>query len=152
MIHRLGIWFAFATITLQLAVFLQPLLPEKFQISPACETVVHLSSQSRHHHGTQNSSIVSRSHSEHHHASTVDHVTSDAIDHTHQHDINHQCPFCFFYGQLVVPPTLGIQEVFVRIQVRYVHLQQLFLSFFFDLQRLFLLPQGRAPPLSLSIN
>ncbi|EFF83149.1 hypothetical protein HMP0015_1382 [Acinetobacter haemolyticus ATCC 19194] len=53
---------------------------------------------------------------------------------------------------MVVPPTLGIQEVFVRIQVRYVHLQQLFLSFFFDLQRLFLLPQGRAPPLSFSIN
>ncbi|WP_171407410.1 DUF2946 family protein [Acinetobacter sp. 2JN-4] len=147
MIHRLGILFAFATIALQIAVFLQPLLPEKYQISPACETVLHLSSQFR----PQQDLHAHHSHTEHnHHSVASDQVVSNSANHVHQHDFNHQCPFCFFYGQLVVPPTLGIQEVFVRLLVRYLHLQQVFISFFFSLQRLFLIPQGRAPPLAFS--
>ncbi|EQB3769831.1 DUF2946 domain-containing protein, partial [Acinetobacter baumannii] len=38
-------------------------------------------------------------------------------------------------------------EVLVRIQVRLVAYQQAFRHVYFALQRLFLLPQGRAPPL-----
>lgn len=150
MIHRLGILFAFATIALQIAVFLQPLLPEKYQISPACETVTHLSSQMKHEHTAHSAHVSHQNHLEHNHA-TSDHVHVDSSHHSHQHDFNHQCPFCFFYGHLVAPPTLGIKEVFVRLQVRFLHLYQVFIAFFFSLQRLFLIPQGRAPPFAFSM-
>ena len=41
---------------------------------------------------------------------------------------------------------VGVKEILVRVQVRLVAFQQTFHHVYFALQRLFLLPQGRAPP------
>ena len=46
-----------------------------------------------------------------------------------------------------LPPELEIKEILDRIQVRLVAFQKAFRHVYFVLQRLFLLPQGRAPPL-----
>ncbi len=106
MIHRLGILLAFATIALQIAVFLQPLLPEEYQISPACETVLLLSTQIKQKLHLHSEQVL---HTDHH-SLHLDQPQADSHSDQHHHDLNHQCPFCFFYGHLVAPPTLGIKE------------------------------------------
>ncbi|MBP7900341.1 MAG: DUF2946 family protein, partial [Acinetobacter sp.] len=67
-------------------------------------------------------------------------------DHNH-HDVNHQCQYCTVFGNLVLPPELQVKEVLVRIQVRLLAFEKAFKHVYFQLQRLYLLPQGRAPPL-----
>lgn len=36
---RIGLLLGFAAVFLQIAVFLQPLLPQQYQIAPVCETI-----------------------------------------------------------------------------------------------------------------
>lgn len=137
---RSGLLLAFTAVCLQIAVFLQPLLPKQYQIAPVCETITqalllpkfqsepHLSSVHAHHHG---------------HQLTHEQTLNSSHDH---HDPNHQCQYCTVYANLVLPPELGVKEVLDRIQVRLVAYLHVFRHVYFALQRLFLLPQGRAPP------
>lgn len=48
-------------------------------------------------------------------------------------------------------PYLDFKEILIRIQIRLITLEQLFRHIYFSLQRLFLLPQGRAPPLYIPV-
>ena len=140
MFLRSGLLLSFAAVFLQIAVFLQPLLPQQYQIAPVCETITRaLLSHSVPSH--------SNSHSTHHamHAQTLH--TESVASHAHDHDAGHQCQYCTVYGNLVLPPTLDIQEVLDRIQVRLIAFVRSFIHVWFALQRLFLIPQGRAPPL-----
>ena len=73
-------------------------------------------------------------------------VQSGHIQHDH-HDANHQCQYCTVYANLVLPPDLDIKQVLDRIQVRLIAYQKTFKHVWFVLQQLFLIPQGRAPPL-----
>ncbi|MFU8927818.1 DUF2946 family protein [Acinetobacter puyangensis] len=139
--YRSGILLGFFAVFLQIAVFLQPLLPAQFQISPICETISHALSIDQQH---------SQQHSSHH-ASLDDHSqhqlgTSSDVHDSHHHDIHHQCQYCTVYANLVLPPELGIKEVLERIQVRLLFFKRTLAHVYFALQRLFLLPQGRAPP------
>ncbi|EEH69396.1 MULTISPECIES: DUF2946 family protein [Acinetobacter] len=141
-LFRCGLLLAFAAICLQIAVFLQPLLPKQYQIAPVCETITQalllpkvITAHNQH---TQHSS---------HHGHQFDQTQASVSQHDH-HDPNHQCQYCTVYANLILPPELGIKEVLVRIQIRLVAYQQAFKHVYFALQRLFLLPQGRAPPLS----
>lgn len=129
MVFRSGLLLACAAVFLQVAVFLQPLLPKQYQIAPVCETITRALLKPKAQ--TEAMSHTMHSHHEHH-------------DH---HDANHQCQYCTVYANLVLPPEFGVKEVLVRIQVRLVAYQQAFKHVYFALQRLFLLPQGRAPPL-----
>lgn len=122
MLLRGGLLLSFAAVLLQIAVFLQPLLPEQYQVAPVCETITR--------------ALITPEHD--HHAHTQQ----------HDHDANHQCQYCTVYGNLVLPPELSVKEVLDRIQVRLVAWQRSFAHVWFVLQRLFLIPQGRAPPLS----
>ncbi len=119
---------------------MQPLLPKKYQIAPVCETITKAlllpqvqaeQSQSQHH--------------AHHHSHQLEQAPASASSHDH-HDPNHQCQYCTVYANLVLPPDVGVKEILVRVQVRLVAFQQTFHHVYFALQRLFLLPQGRAPP------
>lgn len=124
---------------LQIAVFLQPLLPKQYQVAPVCETITR---------ALLTKPAVEISHTSHqshsHHLASVDeqHLNGHA-----EHDANHQCQYCTVYGNLVLPPDLELKEVLDRIQIRLVAFQKTFSHVWFVLQRLFLLPQGRAPPL-----
>ena len=133
---------AFTAVCLQIAVFLQPLLPKQYQIAPVCETITKAlllpqvqaeQSQSQHH--------------AHHHSHQLEQAPASTTSSHDHHDPNHQCQYCTVYANLVLPPEFGVKEVLVRIQIRLVAYQQAFKDIYFALQRLFLLPQGRAPPL-----
>jgi hypothetical protein len=134
---RYGLLLSFTAVFLQIAVFLQPLLPQQYQIAPVCETITHAllaPSQTGHLHSE---------HAEHQHISS--HV-SQAQDSSHHHDANHQCQYCTVYGNLVLPPDFSVQEVVDRIQIRLLAFEKAFQHVWFLLQQLFLMPQGRAPP------
>lgn len=142
MLLRSGLLLAFAAVFLQIAVFLQPLLPKQYQIAPVCETITRallLSSQSVH---TEHSPVSQ--HSMHHSQHQVEQHDVQAHDH---HDSSHQCQYCTVYGNLVLPPELEVKQVLDRIQIRLIAFRQTFSYVWFVLQRLFLIPQGRAPPL-----
>ena len=140
-LFRSGLMLAFTAVYLQIAVFLQPLLPKQYQIAPVCETITKAlllpqvqaeQSQSQHH--------------AHHHSHQLEQAPASTTSSHDHHDPNHQCQYCTVYANLVLPPEFGVKEVLVRIQIRLVAYQQAFKHVYFALQRLFLLPQGRAPP------
>ncbi|MEN5174195.1 DUF2946 family protein [Acinetobacter higginsii] len=140
-LFRCGLLLALTAVCLQIAVFLQPLLPKQYQIAPVCETITQALLLPK--------LQASHSHSVHvslQHEHQLEHVQVSMPQHDH-HDPNHQCQYCTVYANLVLPPELGVKEVLVRIQIRLVAYQQAFKHVYFALQRLFLLPQGRAPPL-----
>ncbi|WP_162937182.1 DUF2946 domain-containing protein [Acinetobacter baylyi] len=135
-------------VLLQIAVFLQPLLPEKYQISPVCETIaqaLQLGDYSSSMHMVQHHDIQSLpEHSAH---SQLQHQNQNA----HHHDINHQCQYCVVYSHVIPLLDFDLKEVLVRIQIRFLAFQENFFHVFFVLQQLFLIPQGRAPPFSFTI-
>jgi Protein of unknown function (DUF2946) len=137
MVTRGGLLLSLAAVFLQIAVFLQPLLPKQYQVAPVCETITRalLLPLSHEHHAAHS-----------HHADHSIETASVEVVHDH-HDANHQCQYCTVYGNLVLPPELDLKEVLDRIQVRLIAFKQAFSHVWFVLQQLFLLPQGRAPPL-----
>ena len=131
---RYGLLLSFTAVFLQIAVFLQPLLPQQYQIAPVCETITRALLMPTKH--------VHSEHVEHHQA-----LLLEASEHSsHQHDTNHQCQYCTVYGNLVLPLDFGVQEVIDRIQIRLIAFDKAFKHVWFVLQQLFLMPQGRAPP------
>ena len=163
---RFGLLLGFTAVFLQIAVFLQPLLPKQFQIAPVCETISQALTESHFYekkqqrlnhqlHATSHDLNAQHDHQNHsiveHQQFTVqlDHTEhqAQASSHSHHHDANHQCQYCTVYGNLVLPPELEIKEIVDRIQVRLIAFQKAFRHVYFVLQRLFLIPQGRAPPL-----
>ncbi|MCH7313075.1 DUF2946 domain-containing protein [Acinetobacter sp. ANC 3882] len=154
----IGRLLAFYAIFLQLAVFLQPLLPEKYQVSPVCETIAqvllqapHSSSASHAHHvTTQHHNMFSPQHDmEHEHPTFLAEAKTPSAH--HQHDANHQCQYCVVYSHILPLPDIDLRHILVRIQVRFLAFIENYFHVFFQLQQLFLTPQGRAPPLLLSL-
>ncbi len=147
MLFRSGLWLGFAAVFLQIAVFLQPLLPEKYQISPVCETITHAFLMSAE---TPSNQLPYLHHLSHEKMMTMpDGHLMQMAEHTeksHQHALGHECQYCTVYGHLIMPPELEVKQVLDRIQVRLIAIQQAFIHVWFVLQRLFLIPQGRAPP------
>ena len=146
MLRCSGLLLAFATVLLQLAVHLQPLLPEQYHIAPACHSLTH--------------HLLSSALDDHAHSSDQeDTVTAHwdlkqllAAHHQHVHDpYNHHCQYCTVYGDIVLPLDLHVKQVIDRIQVRYLAFIENSTHIYFALQRLFLMPQGRAPPFALEI-
>ncbi|PJG44509.1 hypothetical protein XA39_01805 [Acinetobacter tandoii] len=125
---------------LQVAVFLQPLLPEQFQISRVCITIAELSTTSK---STVHSMHQMQTHDLH--QQNIQSLQTSSS--THDHTLDHHCMFCTVYGHLIANLNLEIKEVFERLQIRLLTFQKAFKHVFFVLQRLFLSPQGRAPPL-----
>ena len=164
---RIGLLLGFSAVFLQVAVFLQPLLPKQYQIAPVCETISQVLVESqfyqKHQHSTHHQHD-SKDHGSEHQQSGYLHSQSAPLDHvpqiahvastdhsessSHHHDAGHQCQYGTVYGNLVLPPELEVKAVLDRIQVRLVAFQKTFRHVYFVLQRLFLIPQGRAPPLS----
>lgn len=135
---RSGLLLSFIAFFLQIAVFLQPLLPEQYQVAPVCETITRALLLP---HKTM-VAVDHDVHSSHLHADQQDTIQNEH----HHHDASHQCQYCTVYGNLVLPPELELKEVLDRIQVRLLAFQKRFQHVWFTLQQLFLLPQGRAPP------
>ncbi|MEQ1278424.1 DUF2946 family protein [Acinetobacter soli] len=138
---KIGLLLGFTAVLLQIAVFLQPLLPKQYQIAPVCETIAQTFDLS----ALQHHKAMSHVDSHMQHMPRMLEKAQSAPTHDH-HDVNHQCQYCTVYGHLILPPELDVKEILVRIQVRLLAFQQAFRHVYYALQRLFLLPQGRAPP------
>ncbi|KOR15220.1 hypothetical protein ABW55_10010 [Acinetobacter sp. C15] len=138
---KIGLLLGFTAVLLQIAVFLQPLLPKQYQIAPVCETIAQTFDLS----ALQHHKAMSHADSHMQHMPSMLEKAQSAPTHDH-HDLNHQCQYCTVYGHLILPPELDVKEILVRIQVRLLAFQQAFRHVYYALQRLFLLPQGRAPP------
>ncbi|MEQ4563099.1 MAG: DUF2946 family protein [Acinetobacter sp.] len=138
---KIGLLLGFTAVLLQIAVFLQPLLPKQYQIAPVCETIAQTFDLS----ALQHHKAMSHADSHMQHMPRMLEKAQSASAHDH-HDVNHQCQYCTVYGHLILPPELDVKEILVRIQVRLLAFQQAFRHVYYALQRLFLLPQGRAPP------
>lgn len=117
---------------------MQPLLPEKFQFSLVCVTISDLKAQ------IQNQELQHQ-HVSHHH--DVETLKLEAAKTAHHHQLDHQCMFCTAYGHLVANLEIDLNPILDRIQIRLMSFQKAFKHVYFVLQRLFLTPQGRAPPL-----
>lgn len=140
-LFKIGLLLGFTAVLLQIAVFLQPLLPKQYQIAPVCETIAQTFDLS----ALQHHKAMSHVDSHMQHMPRMLEKAQSAPAHDH-HDVNHQCQYCTVYGHLILPPELDVKEILVRIQVRLLAFQQAFRHVYYALQRLFLLPQGRAPP------
>lgn len=123
---------------LQMMVFLQPLLPEKFQFSLVCITITELKAQ------------IDKKEVRHAHMSEQHNHNIDVVDLKNQnnqhHHADHQCMFCTVYGHLSTHLDVDVTAVLDRIQIRLIAFQKNFKHVYFVLQKLFLTPQGRAPP------
>ncbi|MDQ8951506.1 DUF2946 domain-containing protein [Acinetobacter rudis] len=136
MLKRSGLFIAFAAILLQIAVYLQPLLPEKFHIAPVCMSITH--------------NLLSAANHKHVHSVYLELLQDFVPQHSHDHnEHHHQCQYCTVYGDLVLPFDLRVDHVLDRIQVKLKFYQSFFKHVYFSLQKLYLQPQGRAPPLTL---
>ncbi|MCH2000512.1 DUF2946 family protein [Acinetobacter seifertii] len=150
----LGRLLGLAAILLQIAVFLQPLLPEKYQVSPVCETIAQAlqlnhSPEQHSHHSMHHDDL---SHHQMHDMTSSSVTKAEAKQNTtHHHDAGHQCQYCVVYSHVLPLPDLDLKQILVRIQVRFLAFLENFFHVFFKLQQLFLIPQGRAPPLLLSV-
>lgn len=138
LLFRSGFLFACAAVCLQIAVFLQPLLPVQYQISPVCETIAQALLS------TQSGRMPDSKSLDHHPIQHHDLHSPSSHDH---HDANHQCQYCVVYANLILPTDLDLEHILLRVQVRLIAFQQTYRHVYYFLQRLFLLPQGRAPPL-----
>lgn len=157
MFLRSGFLLSCIAIALQIAVFLQPLLPKQYQIAPVCETIAlvlvqeKIASMMQHHRAADDqthSHVNNMSLSSDDTPSVSQHLMThqhDASGHDHQ-DPNHQCQYCKVFAQQVLPTEFDLTVVIDRIQVKLLAFKQSTLHIYFVLQRLFLTPQGRAPP------
>lgn len=108
----------------QIAVFAQPLLPKKFQIEPTCVRVMN---------------VAEHSHMQH----------LPVQDNSKQHT----CLYCFVYGHLPIALRFGIRAVVDGVQIIILILVNNIRQFFGIFgESVFLLPQGRAPPVMLRMN
>ena len=137
----LGRLLGLSAILLQIAVFLQPLLPEKHSVFSVCKTIaaaLHLEVTNVHpHHSFATAHILAHVQDRHEHQERDDAHTG------------HDCQFCLVHSYTLPLLDTKLRLVLIRTQT----LLQFFSTFVPYTLSLphpwFLIPQGRAPPLTL---
>ena len=140
-----------SAILLQVAVFLQPLLPEKQHFSSVCKTVVQalFSDQAK------SANPLSADHT--HHSSNItasNSISNQTITHSAQHQdsseqdshANHECEYCLVYSFALPLLDTKLRYVLIRTQIRVLAFKTAFTSTLFQSEPFFFLPQSRAPP------
>ncbi|QQN40895.1 DUF2946 domain-containing protein [Acinetobacter sp. CS-2] len=155
----LGRLLGLSAILLQIAVFLQPLLPEKHSVFSVCKTIaVALDLQVNSTHKTLNFP-TSHPHA-HHHTSAADQndvqVVTDVQDqhapHQQQNDSHstHDCQFCLVHSYTLPLLDTKLRPVLVRTQTLLLFFSASVPHVLTPPAPWFLIPQGRAPPLTLT--
>lgn len=129
---KLGFITAFCAVLLQVMVFLQPFLPKELQTSLVCETVTERLMPFQNAISSHNTTHHSGHHS----------VNKKQLK-KHQ---DHTCIYCQAFSNVSAFLSLDITEVFDRLQVKLLAFKKHCQHIYFFLQRIFLIPQGRAPP------
>ena len=165
LIYRSGLLLSLFAVFLQLLVFLQPLLPTQFQVSPVCEVIAqavlttaaqpsdvaqHAATTQQHQHAQSHPQHAALNHNQSlQHIDAYDpqqHLDVNATSSSHQHDLNHHCQYCTVYANVLMLVHFGVSPVLIRTQVRMLWFKRNLAYVYFYLQQLFVLPQGRAPP------
>lgn len=149
-------------ILLQVAVFLQPLLPEKQHFSSVCKTVAQALFFDQPSSANQLSAnllqrTASTSTSESHLSHTAHSPHTDKVDtrHSAQHahesskqdaHENHECEYCLVYSFALPLLDTKLRYVLIRTQIWILSFKTSFTPTLFQTEPLFILPQGRAPP------
>lgn len=154
---RIGLCLACSAMLLQLAVWMQPILPENIRIALVCQSIATLFigtvsvSATQAHASEQHAVLQVKDHRQAEHsardlssAHIVDQQQTDLV--SHQHAAADDCLYCTVYAHLFSGLALSIIQVMRALRVRLLGFKQRFQAVYFALQRLYLSPQGRAPP------
>ncbi|WP_371972020.1 DUF2946 family protein [Acinetobacter sp. AL9] len=144
-------------ILLQVAVFLQPLLPEKQHFSSVCKTVAQALFFDQPSSANLLQRTASTSTSESHLSHTAHSPHTDKVDtrHSAQHahvsskqdaHENHECEYCLVYSFALPLLDTKLRYVLIRTQIRVLSFKASFTPSLFQTEPLFVLPQSRAPP------
>lgn len=134
--YRFGIIIGLLAILLQNFVFWQSLLPNEMHQQLVCAQIVEV----MHH-----SKMSSEPHSSHHLSAYVNKKISNK---SAQHDSSTTCHFCYLYSHIATIDGFKLSLFEIGVTVRLIILATLTYILFY-LRRLFLSPQGRAPPQQL---
>lgn len=127
-----GQWLAILAMLLQVSLWLQPVVSADHHGSGLCMVVI----QALH---SDAANQPDHPHLAHHHpASGTQHDQHGAT-----------CNYCLSHAQLTPLDDAGLKPVLIRIQVRLVAYLHSHRHVYFQLLSLFLLPQGRAPPVEM---
>lgn len=137
--YRFGIIIGLLAILLQNFVFWQSLLPSEMHQQLVCTQIVEVMNHSQ---------MSSESHSSHH-LST--HVNKKLSNKNAQHDSSTSCHFCYLYNHIATIDGFKLSLFEIGVTVRLILLASIIYILFY-LQRLFLSPQGRAPPQQLCFS
>ena len=148
----LGRLLGLSAILLQIAVFLQPLLPEKHSVFSVCKTIaVALDLQVNSTHKTLN---FPTSHPHVHHTSAADQndVQDQHAPHQQQNDSHstHDCQFCLVHSYTLPLLDTKLRPVLVKTQTLLLFFSASVPHVLTPPAPWFLIPQGRAPPLTLT--
>ncbi|QNX18114.1 DUF2946 domain-containing protein [Acinetobacter seifertii] len=134
--YRFGFLIGLLAILLQNLVFWQSLLPSKMHQQMVCEQISEM---------MNHSSMQSEPHLSHH-------IKNDShkklLNKNVQHDSSLSCNFCYLYSHIANIDGFKFTLFAIGVVVRFIMLATLSYILFY-LRRLFLSPQGRAPPKQL---
>lgn len=145
-----GLHLALAAMLLQLLTFWQVLLPTSWQILPVCEKISALPTIVYHqtHHALSPMSdhaISVENHAAHQqplHTKSAHQQSSDK----QSHKLLHDCPFCLLHHYSAPPPDAHFTSDDKVLTVWLISYQVVWFEFYHLLKQLYLMPQGRAPP------
>ncbi|KAA8735580.1 DUF2946 domain-containing protein [Acinetobacter qingfengensis] len=127
---RFGILLGILAVLLQNMVFWQALLPKKMYQNQVCIEIIH----------AMDHSVVPSSH---HHLA----LQQSSLEHHVKIDSTMDCHFCQLFHSSLAISISSPQLIEIRTLMRIIYLTISWYIFFY-LQRLFLCPQGRGPPVS----
>lgn len=174
---RTGLCLACSAMLLQLAVLMQPILPEHLRIALVCQSISegvlstlrlspNLQRLSQQDPISPSHAIAHRYHSEpslvrmsplQHDRAQIDALPPEQGSSAQAQQSQHldagidSCLYCTVYTHLFTGLDLSIQQVLVALSIRLLGFKRRFQAVYFALQRLYLFPQGRAPPFSVSV-
>ena len=134
--RQIGLSFGLLALLLQNLVFWQVAMPKSMQSNMVCEQI-HVALDQTHHTMSPHDNMV-----------MADHDHTQMHDKQHHDDMLQHCHFCQLYHQLSALPDISLDLIETTVLVRLILFAALAYVFFY-LQRLFLCPQGRAPPTQL---
>lgn len=138
-ILKYALMLSLTAMLLQVSVFLQPLLPERYQITSVCITVAHLQAM------------------QHNQPIALQSAQQQPKKMLHQQDAKQLtlqfteqfCAFCTVFSHLTPALDVSFATILIRHQLGLWGFKRTVQHLFFVLLRLFLSPQGRAPPLAI---
>ncbi len=139
--HKLGVAFGLLVILLQNLVFWQALLPVSMQQNPVCVEIMQMTEHSVMYHDASHTTMSAVK------SSAMSLHSDFKADHQHSMHPTLDCHFCHLFHHIAPTPTTDITLIEIGQVFKLIFLSAM-AYILFCLRRLFLCPQGRAPPVN----